>query len=56
VVWVARPAEGAPLIPVRLEIETAYGTVMGHLTGFARGLQAQARLPANELPGGERVE
>ena len=49
VVWVARPAEGAPLIPVRLEIETAYGTVMGHLTGFARGLQAEARLPGGEL-------
>jgi hypothetical protein len=44
IVWVARPAEGAPLIPVRLEIETAYGTVMGHLTGFARGPQAEAKL------------
>jgi hypothetical protein len=44
IVWVARPAEGAPLIPVRLEIETAYGTLMGHLTGFARGLQAEAKL------------
>jgi hypothetical protein len=49
VVWVARPAEGAPLIPVRLEIETAYGTVMGHLTGFARGLQAEAKLPGSKL-------
>lgn len=44
IVWVARPAEGAPLVPVRLEIETAYGTLMGHLTGFAQGLQAEARL------------
>lgn len=43
-VWVARPAEGAPLIPVRLEIETAYGSLMGHLTGFAQGLQAEAKL------------
>ncbi|WP_340117068.1 DUF3108 domain-containing protein [Pelagibius sp. 7325] len=44
IVWVARPAENAPLIPVRLEIETAYGTLMGHLTGFAQGLQAEAKL------------
>jgi hypothetical protein len=41
---VARPAEDAPLVPVRLEIETAYGTLMGHLTGFAQGLQAEAKL------------
>lgn len=44
VVWVARPAEGAPPIPVRLEIGTAYGALMGHITGFAKGLQAEARL------------
>jgi hypothetical protein len=44
IVWVARPAEDAPLVPVRLEIETAYGTLMGHLTGFAQGLQAEAKL------------
>ena len=49
VVWVARPTENAPLIPVRLEIETAYGTVMGHLTGFAKGLQAEAKLPSRKL-------
>ena len=35
IVWVARPAADAPLIPVRLSIETAYGTVMGHLTGYS---------------------
>lgn len=39
VVWVARPREGAPLVPVRLEIETAFGTVMGHLAGFEQGAQ-----------------
>jgi hypothetical protein len=44
IVWVARPRQGAPLIPVRLKIETAYGTVMGHLTGLSEGLQAEARL------------
>jgi hypothetical protein len=44
IVWVARPAEDAPLVPVRLEIETAYGTLMGHLTGYAQGLQAEAKL------------
>ena len=49
IVWVARLSDGAPLIPVRLEIETAYGTVMGHLTGFARGPQAEARLPESQL-------
>jgi hypothetical protein len=41
---VARPAAGAPLVPVRLQIETAYGTLMGHLTGYAQGLQAEAKL------------
>lgn len=46
IVWVGRPAENAPLIPVRLQIETAYGTVMGHLTGFSTGPQAEARLTA----------
>lgn len=35
IVWVARPAADAPLIPVRLSIETAYGRVMGHLTGYS---------------------
>lgn len=49
IVWVASPAEGAPPIPVRLEIETAYGSLMGHLTGFATGLQAQAKLQGKEL-------
>ena len=44
IIWVARPEDGAPLIPVRLQIETAYGTVMGHLTGFERGPGAEARL------------
>lgn len=39
IVWVARPQEDAPLIPVRLQIETAYGTVMAHLTGFDKGTQ-----------------
>lgn len=53
-VWVARPAADAPLIPVRLEIETAYGTLMGHLTGFARGLQAEAKLQGAAPP--EAVE
>lgn len=44
IIWVARPADGAPLIPVRLQIETAYGTVMAHLTRFERGPGAEARL------------
>ncbi|MEQ8354480.1 MAG: DUF3108 domain-containing protein [Kiloniellaceae bacterium] len=44
IVWVARPKADAPLIPVRLQIETAYGTVMGHLTGYTEGPQAEARL------------
>lgn len=35
IVWVARPSADAPLIPVRLSIETAYGRVMGHLTGYS---------------------
>ncbi len=43
IVWVARPQERGPLVPVRLEIETAYGTVMGHLTGFETGAQVAQR-------------
>ena len=46
IVWVARPYEGAPLIPVRLQIETAYGTVMGHLTGFEQGAQVAEKKEA----------
>jgi len=44
IVWVGRPEAGAPLIPVRLQIETAYGTLMGHLTGFDRGPLTQAKV------------
>ncbi len=44
IIWVARPAAEAPLIPVRLQIETAYGTVMGHLTGYSLGDTAEALL------------
>lgn len=43
IVWVARPQQGAPLIPVRLEIETAYGSVMGHITGFEEDTQVARR-------------
>jgi len=39
IVWVARPAPGAPLIPVRLQISTDHGSVMGHLTGFSHDTQ-----------------
>ena len=44
IVWVARPTADAPLIPVRLEIETAYGTLMGHLTGFSSDPQLAEKL------------
>jgi len=44
IVWVARPAKDAPLIPVRLQIETAYGTLMGHLTGFSNDPQLAEKL------------
>jgi len=44
IIWVASPSEGAPRIPVRLEIETAYGTIVGHLTGFGKGLSPEAKL------------
>lgn len=54
IVWVAHPAEGAPPLPVRLEIETAYGSLIGHITGFAQGLQAEARLQGPMPP--ESVE
>lgn len=49
-VWVARPDADAPPIPVRLEIKTAYGTLMGHLTGFAKGPQAEAKLATGAAP------
>jgi Protein of unknown function (DUF3108) len=48
IVWVGRPSKDAPLIPVRLQIDTAYGTVMGHLTGFAQGPQV-AETPDQKL-------
>ncbi len=35
-VFVAAPVDGAPAIPVRLQIETDYGTLMAHLTRFGR--------------------
>ena len=44
IVWVARPVEDAPLIPVRLSIETDYGVLMGHLTAFAEGPQVAETL------------
>lgn len=37
VVYVARPLENAPAVPVRLQIETDYGTLMAHLTRFETG-------------------
>lgn len=33
VVYVARPVQGGPAIPVGLKIETDFGTLMAHLTG-----------------------
>lgn len=33
-VFVAAPVDGAPSIPVRLQIETDYGTLMAHLTRY----------------------
>ncbi|RVU38395.1 DUF3108 domain-containing protein [Hwanghaeella grinnelliae] len=37
VVYVGRPLDEAPAIPVRAKIETDYGTVMAHLTSIAAG-------------------
>lgn len=42
-IWVARPLSDGPVVPVRLRIETAYGMVMGHLTGMAVGGRDVAR-------------
>lgn len=41
-VFVAAPVDGAPAIPVRLQIETDYGTLMAHLTRFG---------PRTDMPG-----
>jgi hypothetical protein len=35
--WLARPEPGLPLIPVRIEAETGWGTVYVHLTRIGRG-------------------
>ena len=35
VIWVARPIENGPPVPVQLTIETGFGSVLAHLTGFA---------------------
>jgi hypothetical protein len=32
--WLAKPAEGKPVIPVRVDIHTKYGDVIAHLTGL----------------------
>lgn len=37
VVYVARPLEEAPAIPVRAKFETDFGTVMAHLTSVSAG-------------------
>lgn len=47
IIWVARPSKGAPMVPVRLVIETAFGSVMGHLTGFADGPQVAEKQLSN---------
>jgi len=45
VVYVGRPIEDAPAIPVRLRIETAYGVLMAHLTSVSAGGRQQALKP-----------
>lgn len=37
VVYVGRPLEEAPAIPVRLQIDTSYGMLMAHLTSVSAG-------------------
>lgn len=50
VVYVARPVEGGPAIPVGLKIETDFGTLMAHLTGIG----SADRVALNEEPGRPR--
>ena len=45
VVYVGRPLEEAPAIPVRLRIETAYGVLLAHLTSVSAGGKQQALKP-----------
>jgi hypothetical protein len=37
IVWVGRPLDGVPPIPVRIEVETDYGTLLVHLTAARVG-------------------
>lgn len=48
--WLASPAEGAPAVPVRMEIASAYGSVVAHLTGS----QTQSGTAASSLKTGSR--
>ncbi len=45
VVYVGRPLQEAPAIPVRLRIETAYGVLLAHLTGVTAGGKQLALKP-----------
>jgi len=46
-IYLAEAVEGAPPVPVRIEMDTGYAAIVGHLTTIKRG--ARADLPATGL-------
>lgn len=48
-VWVGRPIPGGPAVPVRLEVETAYGTAVVHLVGAYSADQRIALEPGRDV-------
>jgi hypothetical protein len=46
-VYLADAVEGAPPVPVRIEMDTGYANIIGHLTGISRN--GRASLPATGL-------
>jgi hypothetical protein len=48
-VWVGRPLTGGPPVPVRVEIETAYGTALVHLVGAYSGTRKLALEPTRDV-------
>ncbi len=48
-IWLAEAVPGAPPVPVRLQMDTSYAAIVGHLTATHRGDAAE--LPESRLDG-----
>ncbi len=52
-VWVGRPIEAGPPVPVRVEVETAYGTLVIHLVAAHAGERRIALEPGRDVMADE---